>query len=109
MKKLISLTMMILSSASMSDVACVGKVAEVTKWSSQWNRNMSYSLELKNGDRTPFVQVDDDETRSMILTAYAAQKEITVKWVSTDNITSCVGGAGSWNHYDKVVGYITLR
>jgi len=96
----------ILSSSVTADVLCIGTVAEITKWSETWNRNMSYSLDI-NGVRTPFVQVAEEETRSMILTAYAAQKTVNLKWVNS-NVTAC-SGENSWNHYDQLHGYITIR
>ena len=95
------------SSSVNADILCMGTVAEITKWSESWNRSMSYSLDV-DGVRTPFVQVSDDETRSMILTAYAAQKTVNLKWLNNQNITTC-SGENSWNHYDKLVGYVTIR
>jgi len=109
MKNLIfALSLLFFSSLSSADVLCQGIVAEITKWSSEWNRNMSYSLNI-NGIRTPFIQIadDDDETRSMILTVYAAKKKINVKWVYSPDITSC-SGDNSWQHYDILKGYITV-
>ncbi|PHQ83186.1 MAG: hypothetical protein COB58_10655 [Thalassobium sp.] len=108
MKYISTLVLIIgLSSQVNADILCIGTVAEITKWSESWNRNMSYSLDV-DGERTPFIQVDDDETRTMILTAYAAQKTLNIHWLNSPNITAC-SGENSWNHYDQLVGYITIK
>ena len=106
-KLTVTIMALAVSGTSLADVSCSGTVAEITKWSSSWDRNMSYSLEI-SGNRTPFIQVEDDESRSMILTAYAAQKTVNLKWLNSPNITRCTGN-DTWNHYDKLTGYITIK
>ena len=90
MKRLTVLVLVsLLSVATFADVTCAGKITDLVKWN---ERNISVLLE--NTGR--WIQLPgDNESNSMALTAFAAQKRVAFYWADSQ-VTSCNEG---WEHY----------
>jgi hypothetical protein len=100
-KKVILIFMLgIYSTIANADVACTGKIKELVKWSENHTYDLSILLEGTNR----YIQFKDTISKSLILTAFASQKTVRIKWVS-DNITSCTDG---WPHYAELDGYMSV-
>lgn len=79
-------------------VTCSGKVTEIIKWSG--SEDMSILIEGTGR----WLKFTDKTAISMAITAYSAQKTVTVH-LNNDNITTCNEG---WAHYTPHAGYFKV-
>ncbi len=99
MKQIFAVILMaVMATSATAGVTCSGKITEIVKWSD----SEDLSILVENTGR--YIKFQDKTAISMALTAYTAQKTVTVL-MSQDSITSCQEG---WPHYTAHVGYFKV-
>ena len=84
---------------ALAEVTCEGKILDIVKWSD----SEDLSIKLENTGR--WVKFQDTTSISMALTAFAAQKTVSL-YMNSTNITQCNEG---WPHYTVHAGYFLVK
>ena len=99
MKKIIAALLVALASLPASaSVTCTGKIKEVVKWSG------TEDVSILLSDTGRHIKFNDKSSISLILTAYAAQKNVTI-FMDYDDVNTCNEG---WPHYRIHSGYLKV-
>lgn len=101
---LIFISWLAINSTSIADVVCRGKIEKFFQWDTHSTFSISILLEDGSGN-TNWLRMPSKSQESLALTAFAMNKDITIKWADPAK-TQCING---WAHYEILDGWLSIK